>query len=277
MPGRGTFFALDKQRLPEFVERLPELGVVYVQARTDCGGAGKLCELTPVYIDYESHTLCSPAVGLMVSLDECKGVNATSNGESGSAMCGFDFEFESRPCGLSIYALPLVSDMDCYTSLIDQFFGKPLDREDLDEWREGYSPANYHCDNCERAGLYRAKYPERHPVCEIFQGLIGNQTRVFSRVMSSYSDLSISLEPENIVIDSGIVSVIGNDSSVLALHMHNLHALVIKRKTVDGSDVSAIGIYNSLGTKGLEFLVEDPALVEEWSHICELAKTRDLL
>ncbi|MEO0413438.1 MAG: hypothetical protein AAF226_00640 [Verrucomicrobiota bacterium] len=260
--------------LSEFLDRLPELGTVFVQTRSHCGGLGKFLNLNTIYFDSEEKVLSSPETGMLIDLSEMVAIFAEVPDDT-SQIARLEFDFFNRPSGLTFMLMPSISEMATFHQLIKIHFGGEVDPEDLSDLRDELLGSDNRCPCCQEAGKNRQQNVSKHPLYEIVSSLKETSVTGHIRHRASHVDLTGWVRPESISIQNGHLLVTDHCGTVVTINFDHLHALAMKNLRFDGAESSSLNILDTYGNCQIEWVVEDPEIIHHWKQICHRSHTSD--
>ena len=241
---------------------------LYLHARNWMAEMAAITPLTESIIDDDSDWLSFPEQGLNLSLSAVRYLHAISIDHPSRPSLALEIATHGEPRSISIAAIPVVSDLESFSTSLSRHPSQPLTPEYYDLWRSHHLIRPTACPCCAEAAENRRQNPESSPLAAIFSNAISESLILHCRLHSKTFGFSQSFVPGNLLMNSGHLGLTGNDgAAMLEIDAGLCHSFTLHRRPVDAEPMTILKIFNSLGVA--EVTIEAPGYepYDEWLRL----------
>ncbi|MEM1296098.1 MAG: hypothetical protein AAGH89_12095 [Verrucomicrobiota bacterium] len=253
-------------RTPNVFDRISEFRDVSVRAqnlgfileKTACGDSA--------IPSADGDSLFFPELGLSFSLESCQAVHGTMRFEP-EPMLRVEMDLADRMNALNFGVGCYSEESGKMRSLITDFASETISVDTLENWRTTAQQAVHMCPCCVQQSMWRAQYPKRHPIYQIFEVAVESKLPLHLRLRDENVDLTAELTPSFVHASKGWIRL-GSPDVTLHTNLYYLHAMGIRNRHRDGEVIACLDIYSSHGRRMLE-ISADEAAASVWKDLCE--------
>jgi len=251
------------------LQELTGIGPLYVHARNWLAELAAIIPLTGMAVDESGNTAIFPEDGLVISLGEVEEVHGVTINYQKRQALALEFATPGEPRGVSIVAIPNISDMESFTRCLHRHPAEIVREDEYERWREKFMVRPAICPCCMAAMEERRENPERNPLTAIFQHAIAEGLELRCEIISPSMGLSTWLAPRGLQFSNGLTGLIGSDNkAMLEVDYGMCHSLRIARQVMDGEVFSEICLYDSIGQLHLKIAARGAKHEGFWREIC---------
>jgi|GEM_PF-1585354 len=233
--------------LPALLDQVIDGQPLYLHARNDLTELAGIVSLGASIHDEAEGELLFPEDGLSILLSEVKAIHAVSPDHTGNPSLSIEVAIDGEPRRLTLLASPEINGMERFAAGIAGQPSEILVMEEYVSWKKEFTRIPMVCPCCKEAEEKRSLLAEQNPLAAIFRNAIDNRTSLRCELLSKGLNFSSWIEPARLRIkDSKIGLICENGTAMLQVDAARCHLLTIKRQTIDGEQVTQIGIHDSL-------------------------------